>query len=435
MPRSPAGAGPGDGGGPQGPVAGAARGRSGRDRELRGLREAHHGRVDGGPDPSFQNGHRRRRRSPGRGARAGGISPRRAGLLRRLRRRSPAVPRADPGPLVRHPPGRAVDGGGRPGGRRHCRHRQPRPGHGRGGPLMPVLSPELRADAERIMSRYPEGRERSAIMPLLYLVQSAEGRLTREGLKEVADLLGLKTAEVEAVASFYTMLRLRPTGRYVVSVCTNLACALRGATEVYAKAREVLGPGSEDVTEDGAFPQTLLLVKGERPVLGHVLRPGAQHLAGLRVHLRRPAQGAREVRAYRDDVSPGGTEAQHGVEARHGLDLRRLQPQEIGHLLQALAGDAALVRLHQVQERHDGRALPAWGVPGQDPFGIRPELGREHRHQRSTPPMTGSTLAMAAITSATRPPSTMDGTAWRLTNEGSRIRTRYGRWSPSETTE
>jgi NADH-quinone oxidoreductase subunit E len=118
---------------------------------------------------------------------------------------------------------------------------------------MPVLSAELRADAERILARYPEGRERSAIMPLLYLVQSAEGRVTREGLKEVADLLGLKTAEVEAVASFYTMLRIRPTGRYLVSVCTNLACALRGSTEVYARAREALGPGSEDVTEDGTF--------------------------------------------------------------------------------------------------------------------------------------------------------------------------------------
>ncbi len=118
---------------------------------------------------------------------------------------------------------------------------------------MPVLSPELRADAERILARYPEGRQRSAIMPLLYLVQSAEGRVTREGLREVADLLGLKTAEVEAVASFYTMLRLRPTGRYVISVCTNLACALRGATDVYAKARDLLGAGSEDMTEDGVF--------------------------------------------------------------------------------------------------------------------------------------------------------------------------------------
>ncbi len=116
---------------------------------------------------------------------------------------------------------------------------------------MSVLTPELRAEAERIVTRYPKGRGRSAVLPLLYLVQSVEGRVSREGLREVADLLGLKTAEVEAVASFYTMLRLRPTGRYVVSVCTNLSCALRGAKELYEKAHEVLGPGCEDVTEDG----------------------------------------------------------------------------------------------------------------------------------------------------------------------------------------
>lgn len=118
---------------------------------------------------------------------------------------------------------------------------------------MAVLTPELREVAEAVKARYPEGRERSAILPLLYLVQSVEGRVTREGLKEVAVLLGFQTAEVEAVAGFYTMLRLRPTGRYVVSVCTNLSCALRGGRELFDKAHEVLGPGCEDMTEDGAF--------------------------------------------------------------------------------------------------------------------------------------------------------------------------------------
>jgi len=118
---------------------------------------------------------------------------------------------------------------------------------------MPVLGAELFAEAERIKARYPQGRERSAILPLLYLAQSVEGRVTREGLKEVADLLGLRTAEVEAVASFYTMLRLRPTGRYVISVCTNLPCALGGAKELYREAHDVLGPGCEDATEDGLF--------------------------------------------------------------------------------------------------------------------------------------------------------------------------------------
>jgi len=118
---------------------------------------------------------------------------------------------------------------------------------------MPVLTPELRAEAERIIARYPSGRERSAVMPLLYLVQSVEGQVTREGLREVAELLGTTTAEVEAVATFYTMLRLRRTGTHVVAVCTNLSCTLRGARQVYDRAREALGLGDEETTEDGMF--------------------------------------------------------------------------------------------------------------------------------------------------------------------------------------
>lgn len=119
---------------------------------------------------------------------------------------------------------------------------------------MSVLTPELREEAAKIVARYPAGRERSAVLPLLYLVQSAQGRVTRQGLREVADLLELKTAEVEAVASFYTMLRLRETGRYVVSVCTNLSCALRGGNEVYEAARQAAGipPGGE-TSGEGLF--------------------------------------------------------------------------------------------------------------------------------------------------------------------------------------
>jgi NADH-quinone oxidoreductase subunit E len=119
---------------------------------------------------------------------------------------------------------------------------------------MPVLPEELRARAEEIKARYPAGRERSAMLPLLYLVQSVEGHVSREGLREVADLLGLTTAEVEAVATFYTMLRLRPTGAHLVSVCTNLSCALRGAKDVYDEAHRATGiaHGSE-VSDDGLF--------------------------------------------------------------------------------------------------------------------------------------------------------------------------------------
>ncbi|MBI4259328.1 MAG: NAD(P)H-dependent oxidoreductase subunit E [Actinobacteria bacterium] len=114
---------------------------------------------------------------------------------------------------------------------------------------MSVLTPELRRESEEIAARYPT--RRSALMPLLYLVQSAEGWVSREGLQEVADVLGITTAEVEAVATFYTMFRLEPAGRYVVSICTNLSCALRGGKALYERAHELMGPGAEQVTEDG----------------------------------------------------------------------------------------------------------------------------------------------------------------------------------------
>ena len=109
-------------------------------------------------------------------------------------------------------------------------------------------------DARRIVRRYPEKRERSAVMPLLYLAQSIEGRVTSESLREVAGLIGVTTAEVEAVASFYTMIRLRPTGTHVVTVCTNLACALRGAKDVYESAHRAAGiPHGDELSEDGAI--------------------------------------------------------------------------------------------------------------------------------------------------------------------------------------
>jgi NADH-quinone oxidoreductase subunit E len=116
---------------------------------------------------------------------------------------------------------------------------------------MTVLAGATLEEARTIVARYPTGRERSAVMPLLYLAQSVEGRVTRDGLQEVAALLGITTAEVEAVASFYTMIRLRPTGRHVVSVCTNLTCALRGAKDVFDAAHQAAGiPHGRELSED-----------------------------------------------------------------------------------------------------------------------------------------------------------------------------------------
>src|SRR3989442_7761846 len=116
---------------------------------------------------------------------------------------------------------------------------------------VPVLSEEARAVPERIASKCPT--RRSALVPLLYLVQSEVGWVPREGMREVADILGLTTAEVEAVATFYTMLKLHPCGKYVLSVCTNPSCALLGGKRLYERAKEILGDQSEHVTEDGLF--------------------------------------------------------------------------------------------------------------------------------------------------------------------------------------
>lgn len=115
-----------------------------------------------------------------------------------------------------------------------------------------IFTGSVLEDARGIIARYPDGRERSAIMPLLYLAQSEQGMVTREAIGEIGGLLGITAAEVEAVASFYTMYRLRPTGEHLVNVCTNLACMLRGAKDVYEAAHQAAGtaPGA-DVSDDG----------------------------------------------------------------------------------------------------------------------------------------------------------------------------------------
>jgi NADH-quinone oxidoreductase subunit E len=115
----------------------------------------------------------------------------------------------------------------------------------------PVLSEEARAIAEKVVAKYPT--RRSALLPLLYLVQSEVGWVPRQGIREVAEILGLTTAEVEAVATFYTMLKLHPCGKYVISICTNPSCALLGGRRLYDRARQVLGDEAEHRSEDGLF--------------------------------------------------------------------------------------------------------------------------------------------------------------------------------------
>jgi NADH-quinone oxidoreductase subunit E len=92
---------------------------------------------------------------------------------------------------------------------------------------------------------------RSALLPLLHLVQAQDGHISDDGISECAELLGLTKAEVNAVATFYTMYKREPLGRHLVSVCTNFSCKVRGATQVYERLQDKLGVGHNQTTADG----------------------------------------------------------------------------------------------------------------------------------------------------------------------------------------
>jgi NADH-quinone oxidoreductase subunit E len=114
-----------------------------------------------------------------------------------------------------------------------------------------VFSADLREKAHELVDRYPVSR--SALLPLLHLVQSQDGYLSDDGIAECAELLGLTKAEVMGVATFYTMYKREPMGRHLVSVCTNFSCKIRGAQDVYDRLHDKLGVGHNQTTEDGMF--------------------------------------------------------------------------------------------------------------------------------------------------------------------------------------
>jgi NADH-quinone oxidoreductase subunit E len=114
-----------------------------------------------------------------------------------------------------------------------------------------VFSDQTRAEAAEVIARYPAGEARSALLPLLHLVQSEQGHVTADGIAFCADVLGLTKAQVSAVATFYTMYKRKPTGEYLVSVCTNTLCGMLGGDEILASLHELLGVGNDETTDDG----------------------------------------------------------------------------------------------------------------------------------------------------------------------------------------
>ncbi|SDN25039.1 NADH dehydrogenase subunit E [Actinomyces ruminicola] len=115
----------------------------------------------------------------------------------------------------------------------------------------PDVAAQLDADIAEIMSRYPAGHERSAIIPMLHLIQSVDGYVSPAGIALVAQKLELTRSEVSAVATFYSQFRRHPAGEYHVGVCTNALCAVMGGDEVWRAVSEHTGLGSDETSADG----------------------------------------------------------------------------------------------------------------------------------------------------------------------------------------
>ncbi len=116
---------------------------------------------------------------------------------------------------------------------------------------MTVFSPKLAARFDALVLKYPV--KRSALVPMLLYAQDEVGYLSDAVIAEVARRIGITELDVRNVASYYSMLRFKPAGRYNIQVCTNIACMLRGAYDLYARFEKELGIGHKGVTPDGLF--------------------------------------------------------------------------------------------------------------------------------------------------------------------------------------
>lgn len=114
-----------------------------------------------------------------------------------------------------------------------------------------MLSDETRQAIMDLYDRYPEGRQKSAVMPALYLAQADAGWLSPQALREVAELLRLPPVHVAAIATFYTMYETAPTGEHIIDVCTCLTCQICGGYDILAHLEKRLGIAAGQTTADG----------------------------------------------------------------------------------------------------------------------------------------------------------------------------------------
>ncbi len=118
-------------------------------------------------------------------------------------------------------------------------------------PMKVEFSEAAKKEFQEILKRYPD--KRSATLPTLHLAQREFGYISRDVMEYVSSLLDLTVGEVMDTTSFYTMFKLKPTGKYHIQVCRTLSCALRGAQEIYEHLEAKLGIHEGEVTPDGKF--------------------------------------------------------------------------------------------------------------------------------------------------------------------------------------
>ncbi len=116
-----------------------------------------------------------------------------------------------------------------------------------------AFNAENQAKAKALIAKHPEGRQRSAVLPLLDLAQRQEGWVPLAAMDHLAEMLGMPAIEVYEVATFYSMYQLKPVGRNHLQVCTNLPCMLRGSAEIVETCEAELGVGLGETTPDGLF--------------------------------------------------------------------------------------------------------------------------------------------------------------------------------------
>lgn len=112
-----------------------------------------------------------------------------------------------------------------------------------------ALTEQTRAEMQELAARYPQAR--SALLPMLHLAQSEEGCVTAEAIQMCAEVLGLTTAEVRGVATFYTMFKREPAGEYHIGVCINPGCGILGGDAIWQALSEDLAVGHDETTADG----------------------------------------------------------------------------------------------------------------------------------------------------------------------------------------